>query len=202
MVAVLAIGNPAVAADGSEPLVWPTSGRITQTYGCTGFAAEPRYGSCRHFHGGIDIASSRGTAIRASADGVITHAGWDPWGLRNWMVMIRHGDGIVTWYAHMRGKHIPGIRKGIRVRQGEVIGYMDKTGNATGVHLHWAVLKNGRYLNPRAYAEGQPQRPRRNGTGSGAVGCDDVSAAGLAGGATAVVRQTDAMSGGRDSCVA
>jgi len=201
ILAVLAIANPAVSADGSKPLVWPTSGRITQTYGCTGYPAEPRYGSCRHFHGGIDVASSRGTPIRAAAAGVITHVGWDQWGLRNWMVMIKHGGGITTWYAHMRAKHIPGIRRGVRVRQGQLIGYMDKTGMATGVHLHWAVLKNGRYVNPRNYVAGQPQRPRK-GAGTGAVGCDDIPTVGFSASATAVVLETDSSSGGRDSCVA
>ena len=208
VLAVMAIANPAVAADettaegGNKSLMWPTTGRVTQQYGCTGFFMEPRYGSCRHFHGGIDVASSRGTPIRAAADGVVTHVGWDQWGMRNWMVMLRHGGGLATWYAHMRGKHIPGLRKGVRVRQGEVIGYMDRTGRATGVHLHWAVLKNGSYANPRNYVDGQPQRPRKNGSGTGTVGCDESPTTGPSGGATAVVLERDSFSGGRDSCVA
>jgi len=116
--------------------------------------------------------------------------------------MLNHGGGMTTWYAHMRGKHISGLRKGVRVRQGEVVGYMDRTGMATGVHLHWAVLKNGRYVNPRAYVDGLPQRPPKKGTGTGAVGCDESPTTGLSGGATAVVLERDSVSGGRDSCFA
>lgn len=202
VVAAVAVASPVVAEDGgSSEFIWPTSGRITQPFGCTGFYYEPRQGSCAHFHGGIDVASSRGTPIRAAAAGVITHVGWDQWGLRNWMVMIKHGGGFTTWYAHMRGKQIPGIRKGVRVRQGQLIGYMDRTGMATGVHLHWAVLKSGRYVNPRNYVQGQPQRVRR-GAGSGAVGCDVIPTVGFSAGATAVVLETDSTSGGRDSCAA
>ena len=150
LLATLSITGPAVAANG-RPFIWPTTGRITQPYGCTGFIAEPRLGSCRHFHGGIDIANGRGTPIRAAAAGVVTHVGWDIWGTHAWMVMINHGGGVSTWYAHMRGKQIPGLHKGTRVRQGQVIGYMDATGNATGVHLHWAIVKNGHYVNPKSY---------------------------------------------------
>ena len=88
------------------------------------------------------------------------------------------------------------------MRQGEVIGYMDRTGMATGVHLHWSVLKNGRYVNPRNYVDGQPQRPGKNGGGSGATGCDEHPTTGLSAAATAVVLERDSTSGGRDSCLA
>src|SRR5687768_16351022 len=120
----------------SKPLIWPSTGRITQQYGCTGFWAEPRYGSCRHFHGGVDVADRQDTPIHAAADGVITHVGWDPWGTRAWMVMIDHADGVTTWYVHLRGRDVAGIEVGARVEQGDVVGYMSDTGMATGVHLH------------------------------------------------------------------
>lgn len=197
--ATLAIANPVVAEDGSNTFVWPTSGRVTQPFGCTGFWAEPRQGSCAHFHGGIDIADSRGTPIRAAADGVVTHVGWDPWGTRNWMVIINHGGGLTTWYAHLRGKDLTGIQEGVRVRQGEVIGHMDETGNATGVHLHWSILKDGSYVNPRDYVEGLPFRPRKNGTPTSAASCGDVWIASLPGSATAVVLVGDDGSGGADA---
>ena len=56
------------------------------------------------------------------------------------MVIINHGGGVSTWYAHLVGKQIAGLHKGTRVRQGQLIGYMGTTGNATGVHLHFAVI--------------------------------------------------------------
>ncbi len=132
LVATLAASAPATAADGRKPFIWPTRGKVTQPYGCTGFAYEPRYGNCRHFHGGIDIAYSRGTPVRAAASGIVSHVGWDPWGTRAWMVIINHGGGVTSWYAHLRGKRIAGLRKGTRVRQGQLIGYMSDTGTGHG----------------------------------------------------------------------
>ena len=194
LLATAVLAAPAVAEDGEPMFIWPTNGRITQPYGCTGFRLEPRRGSCAHFHGGIDIANKRGTPIHAAADGVITHVGWDPWGTRNWMVMINHGDGFTTWYAHMRGKHIDGIRRGVRVKQGDLVGYMDTTGMSTGPHLHWAVLRNGSYVNPRKYVEGSPKR--RHEPPASSV-CDGIWIAALPGAATAVVLEGESTS--RDS---
>jgi murein DD-endopeptidase MepM/ murein hydrolase activator NlpD len=195
-----ALAAPVIAEDGSgsKPFVWPTTGRITQPYGCTGFWAEPRYGDCRHFHGGIDIADDRGTPVRAAADGVITHVGWDQWGTRNWMVMINHGGGLTTWYAHLRGRQIAGIRNGIRVRQGEVIGYMSDTGMATGVHLHWAVLRDGVYANPRKFVDGMPFKARKSGTPKSAASCDDIWIAAVPGAQTAAVLPGDGGAIGSD----
>ncbi len=205
LAAGLALTGPAVAGDATKPMVWPTTGRITQPYGCTGFSWEPRYGSCRHFHGGIDIANNRGTPIRAAAGGTITYVGWDQWGTRNWMVIINHAGSLTTWYGHMRNKQLDGIRKGVRVRQGEVIGYMSDTGLATGVHLHWSVLKNGAYVNPRNYVAGLPFRPRKRGSPTSAASCDDVwiASAPAPGAATAVVLEGEDGSGGQDvNCAA
>ena len=200
LVAGVAFTAPAAAGEGSKPMIWPATGRVSQPYGCTGFFMEPRYGNCRHFHGGIDIADSRGTPIRAAADGVVSHVGWDKWGTRNWMVILKHGDGLVTWYAHLRDKELAGIRRGVRVRQGEVIGYMSDTGHATGVHLHWAVLKDGRYANPRNYVDGNPYKPKKSGTPTGgASACDEVWIALAPGAATAVVQAGEV--GGGDSDV-
>lgn len=195
--------GPTVAGDPGLQMAWPTTGRITQPYGCTGYPAEPRLGSCRHFHGGIDIADSRGTPIRAAAAGVVTFVGWDPWGTHAWMVFINHGRGVTTWYAHMRGKQIAGIHKGVRVRQGQVIGYMDSTGHSTGVHLHWSVVKDGRYANPRNYVSGAPYRSHKGGSPESAASCGDVWIASVPGAATAVANAADDGGGGGDtSCAA
>ena len=187
--------------DQQKPFIWPTTGRITQQYGCTGFWAEPRYGSCRHFHGGIDIADRQGTPIFAAADGVITQVGRDPWGSGAWMVMINHGDGLTTWYAHMRAGHIDGIRVGARVQQGDVIGHMSATGMATGVHLHWAVLRNGRYVNPRKFVDGRPRKTRTSDQPSNVASCTDIWIAAVPGALTAAAMPgVDGASGGGVSC--
>jgi murein DD-endopeptidase MepM/ murein hydrolase activator NlpD len=202
-VASIAASAPVTAADGGKTFIWPTGGKITQSFGCTGYIAEPRYGSCRHFHGGIDIASSRGTPVRATASGIVSHVGWDQWGTRAWMVIINHGGGVTSWYAHLRGKQIAGLRKGTRVRQGQLIGYMSDTGQATGVHLHWAVLKSGRYINPRNYVQGLPYRPRGdNGQPTSAASCDGIWIASLTGGATAAAIEDDNGGGNDTSCPA
>lgn len=192
----LAPAASAVATDSQTKFIWPTTGRITQPYGCTGFVWEPRRGSCAHFHNGIDIADAKGTPIRAAADGVLSLVGWDPWLRQNpdWMVIISHGKGIQTMYAHLRAKQIPGIRKGLRVRQGQIIGYMDKTGMATGVHLHWSVIDNHTFVNPKLYVKGAPSRRSANPSASG---CGQVFVALEAGGVTAAV--TEGEGGGTAS---
>ena len=193
----------------TKPLIWPTTGRITQGYGCTGFRMEPRYGSCAHFHGGIDIANKSGTPIRASAAGTIVHVGWDRWGTRNWMVILKHDNGLKTWYAHMQHRTVDGIKEGLRVRQGQVVGYMGSTGWSTGTHLHWAVLKNGRYANPNDYVNGQLRQSGDSGTGDptgGVASCDDpvIVVALVEGSETAAVLESEqgGESTGPTSCVA
>ena len=156
-------------AGSDQPFIWPTSGRLTQKYGCTGFAAEPRRGSCPHFHSGLDIANARGTPIVAAAAGTIQLVGWDPW-LRPdpaWMVIISHGGGFRTLYAHMRAKRIDGIYEGARVEQGQLIGLMDSTGRSTGSHLHFTVYLNGRPVDPNPYLVGELEGPTPRGDAEG-----------------------------------
>lgn len=131
--------------------IWPMSGSISQDYGCTGFPWEPPYGSCAHFHKGIDIVAPYGTPVRASGAGRVLYCGWnyadgaDP----AWIVIIAHSSSLTTWYAHMT----PGCpaRSGSNVRQGEVIGHEGNTGHSTGAHLHWMVQFNGSFVNPRLF---------------------------------------------------
>jgi len=202
LVASLAASTPVAAATtATKTFIWPTRGKITQPFGCTGYPAEPRYGSCRHFHGGIDIAYERGTPILATAAGIVTHVGWDQWGTHAWMVIINHGGGVTSWYAHLRGKQIAGLRTGTRVRQGQLIGYMSDTGMATGVHLHWSILKAGRYVNPRNYVQGLPYRPRGdNGEPTSAASCDGIWIASLGTGlAVGAVGEGAGDGGGSDT---
>jgi murein DD-endopeptidase MepM/ murein hydrolase activator NlpD len=134
--------------------VWPTTGRITQGYGCTGFSWEPPYGDCRHFHKGIDIANDAWTKIRAASSGVVLYVGYNPYDpacCQAWIVRIRHDNGLIGLYGHMKPVRVDGARKGDRVRAGQLIGYMGKTGMATGVHLHFGLMKGSTPVNPKNY---------------------------------------------------
>jgi murein DD-endopeptidase MepM/ murein hydrolase activator NlpD len=109
----------------------------------------------RRAHLGTDYAADPGTPIEATADGTVIRAGrWGGYGI---MVSLRHAKGIETRYAHMQGLH-RGIRAGLRVKQGDVIGYVGMTGVANGPHVHYEFLKNGRHLNPRRVdlGDGEP----------------------------------------------
>ena len=96
-------------------------------------------------HEGIDFAAPRGTPIRAAGDGVLSFVGRKG-GYGNY-ISIRHNNEYTTAYAHMHG-HAKGLRKGQRVRQGQVIGYVGSTGRSTGPHLHYEVLAKGKQVNP------------------------------------------------------
>jgi len=96
-------------------------------------------------HKGVDFGAPRGTPIKASGDGTVTYVGYnDVYGNH---VRIRHVNQYSTLYAHMTsfGR---GMRRGVRVDQGQVIGYVGSTGMSTGPHLHYEVRYNGRQVNP------------------------------------------------------
>ena len=135
-------------------LKWPMSGTITQEFGCTGFRWEPRKGSCRHFHSGIDIAAPLYTPVRAAGSGIVVFAGPNPYDRspRAWIVIIAHAENLVTWYGHLDNKsHSIVVRAGQQVVTGQVIAYEGLTGRTTGPHLHWAVESNGGFMNPRLF---------------------------------------------------
>jgi len=115
-----------------------------------------RYGLRRHpilkyarAHRGVDYGAPSGTGIWAVGDGVVSFAGRRG-GYGN-VVFIRHANGLESRYAHLRG-YGKGIRRGARVHQKQVIGYVGKTGLATGPHLHFEVLRGGRHTNPLSVA--------------------------------------------------
>jgi murein DD-endopeptidase MepM/ murein hydrolase activator NlpD len=130
---------------------WPAVGRLAQTYGCTGFYLNPRRGSCRHFHDGLDIVAGYGSPVRTAQDGVIAFAGWNPWdeGGRAWIMVVSHPGGYVTRYGHL----LPGgrARVGQVVRQGQTIGRMGNTGKSLGTHLHFELLRGNSPVNPWSY---------------------------------------------------
>jgi len=95
-------------------------------------------------HNGTDFAAPKGTPIMASGDGIIVKAKWCGGGGN--CVKIKHNSVYQTVYAHM-SKFGRGIKKGVRVKQGQIIGYVGSTGLSTGPHLHYEVIENGRKIN-------------------------------------------------------
>ncbi len=101
-------------------------------------------------HHGVDYAAPSGTPVSASGDGTVIFAGWKG-GYGNYIEISHTGGKIVTCYGHLKG-FARGIRKGTRVSQGQLIGYVGSTGLSTGPHLDYRVRVNGNYVNPLKYA--------------------------------------------------
>mgnify|MGYP005768508205 CR=1 FL=1 len=97
-------------------------------------------------HWGVDYAAPKGTKVFAGGDGVIQMARYNG-GYGNF-IKIRHNSEYSTAYGHM-WKFAKGIRPGVRVKRGQVIGYVGSTGRSTGPHLHYEVIRNGKRVNPR-----------------------------------------------------
>jgi murein DD-endopeptidase MepM/ murein hydrolase activator NlpD len=146
-----ALNGGGIPSQYSGSLAWPIHGIITQEFGCTGFYLEPPYGSCPHFHRGIDIANSMYTPIHAAGPGKVIFSGKDPYST-TWMVVIAHSTHLVSWYLHVdNAAHPPIVHAGQYVYTGQVIAYVGMTGNTTGPHLHWAVQLNNIWVNPRLF---------------------------------------------------
>ena len=126
----------------STPKGFPAEGRLTSKYG---HRISPMHGG-RQFHTGIDIANHKGTSIRSTADGQVRHAGWE--GGYGRLIVIDHGFGYATFYGH-NSKLL--VKKGDRVKQGQIIAQMGSSGNSTGDHIHYEVWRYGRYINPTPF---------------------------------------------------
>ena len=105
-------------------------------------------------HKGTDYAAPRGTPIRATSDGQVTRASRN--GSFGNLVIVKHAGGFETKYAHL-SKYANGVKKGKRVRQGDIIGYVGTTGSATGPHLHYEFLMGGVHQNPRTIIDKLPK---------------------------------------------
>ncbi|MEM7620245.1 MAG: M23 family metallopeptidase [Pseudomonadota bacterium] len=99
----------------------------------------------RKMHTGVDWSAPRGTPILAAGDAIIEYIGY--YGGYGRYIRLRHANGYKTAYAHMH-RFAKGLKKGFRVRQGQVIGYVGSSGRSTGNHLHYEVLVNSRHVNP------------------------------------------------------
>ena len=119
-----------------------SSYRFTSGYG---YRRDPKTGG-RRMHSGVDFAGPVGTPLYATADGVVTHAGWLSGYGR--LVKIKHEFGIETRYAHMSKIR---VKVGQRVSRGERIGDMGASGRVTGPHLHYEVRVGGKAVNPMIY---------------------------------------------------
>jgi murein DD-endopeptidase MepM/ murein hydrolase activator NlpD len=140
---------PAMSFADSEytPSIWPVLGHITDSFG---ERLDPFSGEGA-FHTGVDVASDYGAPVHATADGVVTiaedHAGYGR------LVVIDHGFGITTWYAHLSA--FSAVR-GARVKRGEVVGYTGISGRSTGPHVHYEVRMNNAPVNPWRYMRATP----------------------------------------------
>jgi murein DD-endopeptidase MepM/ murein hydrolase activator NlpD len=114
-------------------------------------------------HRGVDFSAPTGTPILATGDGTVSRAG--SWGSYGIVVSLRHARGVETRYAHM-SRVARGIRPGVRVTQGQVIGYSGMTGLASGPHVHYEFIQNGQHVNPSTavqYGMGDPVPRGRRG---------------------------------------
>ena len=100
-------------------------------------------------HHGVDYAAPTGTPVVTVGDGVVIEKGWDKKGGGNY-IKIKHNSTYTTTYMHLNG-FAKGIKKGDRVKQGQLIGYVGSTGMSTGPHLDFRLNKNGKYINPLTF---------------------------------------------------
>lgn len=140
-------GGAGSGANSTGSFIWPVASYVYVS-SRFGQRVHPITGEIKN-HTGIDIASNQGTTIYAADGGTITLAAWNG-GYGN-CVMIDHGNGYVTLYGHMSSI---AVSQGQTVSQGDTIGYVGSTGNSTGPHLHFEVLKNGTRIDPEQFFSG------------------------------------------------
>jgi murein DD-endopeptidase MepM/ murein hydrolase activator NlpD len=143
-------GQGRVLGGGSGRFSWPERGPITQGFGCSDLLGEPYDPSCptHHFHTGIDIGCPFGTPIGAADAGVVSFASYGWGGGYGNYVIITHGNGFSTLYAHLSSI---AVSRGEGVGRGQTIGAEGSTGYSTGPHLHFEIRLNGAYQNPLSY---------------------------------------------------
>jgi murein DD-endopeptidase MepM/ murein hydrolase activator NlpD len=132
----------------ATPSMWPAYGWLSSAMGPR---RDPITGG-KDYHSGLDIAGERGQAVYATAAGTVRFVGRQ--GAYGNLIVIDHGFGLETRYGHLLKAN---VKSGSKVQRGDVIGQVGATGRATGYHLHYEVLANGRLLNP---LELLTQRPR------------------------------------------
>lgn len=111
-----------------------------------GYRIDPIY-KTRRMHSGMDFTADKGTEVYATGDGVVELVERKRWGYGK-QIVINHGFGYKTRYAHLNDFK---VRRGQKVKRGDLIGLVGSTGKSTGPHLHYEVLKNGKAVNPIGY---------------------------------------------------
>lgn len=136
---VVKVSNVSKVSAVYNAMAWPVTGTITSPYG-------PRWG---RFHQGIDIWNEQEykTPIGAALSGTVAFADWSGSGYGR-LVILDHGNGIQTYYAHMSRIS---VAEGQKVRQGDTLGYMGSSGDSLGIHLHYEVRVDERPVNPLPY---------------------------------------------------
>lgn len=128
----------------ATPRGLPIEGRVTSEFGQR---ENPREGGSE-FHSGIDLAASTGSPVKATANGVVSFAGWS--GGNGNLVVVEHGFGYSTFYAHNKTLS---VKVGDRVKRGGPLAFSGSTGNSTGPHVHYEVWQNGKSVNPRKFMQ-------------------------------------------------
>ncbi len=128
----------------STPLGWPVKTRISSPFGKR---SDP-LNTQRAFHSGIDFKGNTGDKIRSTGDGVVTKASYDKG--YGYNIVLSHGKEYSTMYAHL-SKRL--VKKGDRVKRGQVIGLVGNSGRSTGSHLHYEVRRYGKAVNPKKYMQ-------------------------------------------------
>lgn len=126
------------------PSIWPVDGRLQGPYGHRNdpFSGEGAY------HKGVDISAPTGTIVKAAADGVVSHADW--YGGYGRLVIITHGNGIQSYYAHLSKYDVVA---GQEIRMGEIVGRVGTSGRVTAPHLHYEVRVGGAPVNPYRFLQ-------------------------------------------------
>ncbi len=125
-----------------RPSLWPVAGRILSGFGAR---TDPFSGEGA-IHSGVDLYVQLGSAVRVAADGIVGYADWS--GRYGKLVIVDHGNGMQTYYAHLSAfEVIPGEE----IRRGDIVGRSGSTGHATGPHLHYEIRLGGTPVNPYPY---------------------------------------------------
>lgn len=135
-----AINTQDAAPYWKKGFIQPVEGRISGKFG----GQRIMNGVKRNPHAGTDIAAKEGTPIKSASDGVVVLAAPDLFYSGN-VVVVDHGYGLHTIYAHMKEIH---VKRGDKVKQGDILGLVGQTGRATGPHLHWGAALNGTKFHP------------------------------------------------------